>query len=232
MAFNRLVDRKIDAKNPRTKMRHLPAGLVSVRAVKGFIFINATLFVLAAFWLNPLAGYLSIPTLITLCSYSYWKRFSWACHLFLGLSIGLSPVGAWVAVRGEIELFPVLLGVVLAFWVSGFDMIYATQDYKTDVEEGVNSAVVSFGIKGALHFAKVLHTLLLITMFVLSELFSLGIYWYIQMIFTGLVLLYIHLFRKSNSLDGLNQDFFWANGVISLLVFIALVTQSFIGLSL
>ena len=121
MSFNRIADADIDAKNPRTAKRHLPAGRLSKASVIAFLAVNGVLFVLFAALLQPLAGLLALPVWLLLLSYSYWKRFSWLCHWFLGFAIGMSPLGAWIAIRGEFAVFPIFLLVILMLWMGGFD---------------------------------------------------------------------------------------------------------------
>ena len=228
MAFNRLVDRDIDAKNPRTEKRHLVSGELGVDGVRMFIFANAIIFVLGAYGLNPLAFYLSVPTLIALMAYSYFKRFSWLCHLYLGFSIGISPLGAWVGLRGDVSWFPFMLGVILMLWIAGFDIIYAIQDEKVDRELKLHSAIVKFGVDGSLMLARILHALMFAILIGIQFAFDMGLAWQINIGFILCILLYIHLFRKSNSLDSMNKDFFLANSLISCSVFVALLAQVFV----
>jgi 4-hydroxybenzoate polyprenyltransferase len=227
MAFNRYVDRDIDALNPRTAKRHLPAGLLSPQAVLTFIVINAIVFVAASFMLNSLAGYLSIPTLLVLCAYSYFKRFSWLCHLFLGIAIGLSPLGAWVAIRGELHLFPLLLGLILCFWITGFDIIYATQDEESDRKAKLHSAVVKWGKQKSLSIALWFHLIMVSLLIVTQLVFTMGCGFQIFSILVAILVIYSHFFRKSDSLDGLNQDFFQVNALISILILVALSVDLF-----
>jgi 4-hydroxybenzoate polyprenyltransferase len=238
MAFNRIVDIDIDAKNKRTEGRHLVTGSLKLGGVVLFTLANSALFVFGAYLLNSLAFWLSIPTLIVLMSYSLWKRFSWACHLFLGLSIGISPVGAWVAARGELDIVPVGIGLFLMLWIAGFDVIYSLQDREIDVKLGLKSIPARFGEKGALLLAKVFHVLMvfvLVTLPVLPvEYFGTALIelnkspWWIFTALTTMVLAYIHFGRNSNSLDEIGSGFFWANGVISGLAMITLIFLGFL----
>lgn len=239
MAFNRIVDRDIDAKNKRTDGRHLVTGSLKLSGVVLFTLLNSVLFVLGAYLLNPLAFWLSVPTLIVLMSYSLWKRFSWACHLFLGLSIGISPAGAWVAARGELDIVPVGIGLFLMLWIAGFDVIYSLQDREVDVELGLNSIPAKFGEKGALFLAKVFHVLMIVVFVVLPffpvEQFGDALLalnkspWWIFTGITSAILFYIHFGRNSNSLDEIGSGFFWANGVISSLAMVTLIVLGFIA---
>lgn len=227
MAFNRLIDAKWDAENPRTAKRHLPSGKLSPKGVKGFIAVNGMLFVASAATLNMLAFVCALPVWLFLLSYSYWKRFSWACHIFLGIAIGLSPLGAWIAVRGEFALFPSLLGTLLALWITGFDIIYATQDEAKDREMGLHSIPVQFGRDGAVRIALRFHIAMIVLWIGMGFLFSLSWPWWVGASLTAIILLYIHKFRRSSDLDSLNQDFFLANIAISVVCFIALAAIVF-----
>lgn len=227
MAFNRLVDRDIDAKNPRTVNRHLVSGELSLFAVYAFIIANGLVFCFSTYFLNPLALMLSLPTLLALMSYSLWKRFSYLCHLFLGFAIGLSPSGAWVAVKGELDLFPVVLGLILALWIAGFDIIYATQDEEVDRELKLHSIPARFGTRISLRIALVIHFTMLIMMLWFGFIREWNVFSIIELGLVSLILGYIHLFRQSNSLDALNKDFFLANGAISVIMMLSLVADAF-----
>lgn len=222
MAFNRLVDARWDAQNPRTAKRHIPAKLLSPAMVKAFIGLNGVLFVAGAGTLNPLALLCALPVWLFLLSYSYWKRFSWSCHAFLGVAVGMSPLGAWIAVRGEFALFPALLGLILALWIAGFDVIYATQDEQADRALGLHSIPVQFGTPQALRIAMVLHGLMLFVWGLLGWLFFLPFPWWLGLGFVFSMLVYIHGFRRSSDLERLNQDFFLANVGISLVCLLSL----------
>jgi 4-hydroxybenzoate polyprenyltransferase len=159
MAFNRLVDWKIDAANPRTADRHIPAGAVSVMGAGVFVVLSAGLLVLAAWMLNPLCFKLSPVALLVVLGYSYMKRFSPLAHLVLGLGLGIAPVGAWLAVTGEFAAFPLWLSGAVMFWVAGFDTIYACQDAQYDREVGLHSLASRLGVEKALVLSRVFHVL-------------------------------------------------------------------------
>ena len=229
MSFNRIADADIDAKNPRTAKRHLPAGRLSKKSVVAFLVINGVLFVTFAFLLQPLAGMLAFPVWLLLLSYSYWKRFSWLCHWFLGFAIGMSPLGAWIAIRGEFAVFPIFLLVILMLWMGGFDIIYATQDEEIDRQMGLHSVPARFGRKRALQIAFWSHVAMLALCVVFGVFWDMGIPWWVV---TGLMtaaILYIHLFRKSDDLDAMNRDFFLANVAISVLVMAGLIVWICMG---
>lgn len=229
MSFNRIADADIDAKNPRTAGRHLPAGHLSKASVIAFLAVNGVLFVLFAALLQPLAGLLALPVWLLLLSYSYWKRFSWLCHWFLGFAIGMSPLGAWIAIRGEFAVFPIFLLVILMLWMGGFDIIYATQDEEIDREMGLHSVPARFGRKRALQIAFWSHVAMLALCVFFGVFWSMGAPWWVV---TGLMtaaILYIHLFRKSDDLDAMNRDFFLANVAISVLVMAGLIVWICMG---
>lgn len=229
MSFNRLADAKIDAENPRTAKRHLPAGRLSRKSVIAFLALNGVLFVLFAALLKPLAGLLALPVWLLLLSYSYWKRFSWLCHWFLGFAIGMSPLGAWIAVRGEFALFPVFLLAILMLWMGGFDIIYATQDEEIDRKMGLHSVPERFGRKRALQIAFFSHVAMLILCVAFGLVWKMGAPWWIVTGLMAAAILYIHLFRKSDDLDTMNRDFFLANVAISVLVMIGLIVWIIMG---
>lgn len=229
MSFNRIADADIDAKNPRTAKRHLPAGRLSKKSVVAFLAVNGVLFVLFAALLQPLAGLLALPVWLLLLSYSYWKRFSWLCHWFLGFAIGMSPLGAWIAIRGEFAVFPIFLLVILMLWMGGFDIIYATQDEEIDRAMGLHSVPARFGRKRALQIAFWSHVAMLALCVTFGVFWGMGAAWWVV---TGLMtaaILYIHLFRKSDDLDAMNRDFFLANVAISVLVMAGLIVWICMG---
>lgn len=229
MSFNRIADADIDAKNPRTAGRHLPAGRLSKKSVIAFLAINGVLFVACAFLLQPLAGALALPVWLLLLSYSYWKRFSWLCHWFLGFAIGMSPLGAWIAIRGEFAIFPIFLLVILMLWMGGFDIIYATQDEEIDRQMGLHSVPARFGRKKSLQIALWSHIAMLVLCVAFGFIWNMGVAWWSITALMTAAILYIHLFRKSDDLDTMNRDFFLANVAISVLVMIGLVVWILMG---
>jgi len=229
MTFNRIADADIDAKNPRTAKRHLPAGRLSRRSVYAFLAVNGVLFVAFAFLLQPLAGALALPVWLLLLSYSYWKRFSWLCHWFLGFAIGMSPLGAWIAIRGEFAVFPIFLLVILMLWMGGFDIIYATQDEEIDRQMGLHSVPARFGRKRALQIAFWSHIAMLVLCVAFGLFWGMGAPWWAVTALMAAAVLYIHLFRKSDDLDAMNRDFFLANVAISVLVMAGLIVWICMG---
>jgi len=225
MAFNRLIDADIDKENPRTAKRHIPAGILSKNQVWIFFILNIVIFVTTTYFINFLAFVLSLPALIAVCSYSLTKRFTSYSHFVLGLAIGISPVGAWIAVRGDFAWQPILLFLALTFWIGGFDIIYATQDFEFDRKSGLHSMVVKMGIPKALSVAKFSHALMWLILLGLGWYGALGKIYAACLILITALLIFLHFFRKSASLDSLNQDFFMANIAISLCVLVGIGTR-------
>jgi 4-hydroxybenzoate polyprenyltransferase len=222
MAFNRLADRKIDAANPRTASRALPAGLVSPTAAAVFVAASAALLVLAAWQLNRLAFYLAPVALFILFLYSYTKRFTWAAHLVLGLSLAGAPLGAWIAVRGDLRLTPVVLAAVVLLWVAGFDILYALQDIEFDRTAGLFSIPARFGVLGSLWISTLLHAAMLGLLALLPSIYTgahLGAAYWIGWTGCLLLIVYQHWIVRPGDLSRLNAAFFTANGALSVWLF-------------
>ncbi|TWU32814.1 UbiA-like polyprenyltransferase [Novipirellula artificiosorum] len=233
MAFNRLVDHRIDAENPRTAQRHLPAGLLSRNSVMVFTVLCSIGFVASTllFWPNalPLAG--SIPVLVFLFGYSLAKRFTAASHLWLGVALSLAPICAWVAVRGNEVLTnpsdllaPVLLAAAVAAWVTGFDIIYACQDAEFDTKLGLHSVPARFGVGGALQMAAVCHVVMLALLALLPWVAGssgLGTLFWITLVVITVMVLWQHALVRPHDLGRVNQAFFNTNAAISLTLLIA-----------
>jgi 4-hydroxybenzoate polyprenyltransferase len=223
MAFNRWLDREIDASNPRTAIREIPSGQISASAALVFVVVNALLFMLSAFWINLLCFYLSPVALLVILGYSYTKRFTWFCHFVLGLGLSLAPVGAYLAVTASFSWAPVILGLAVLTWVAGFDIIYALQDEQFDRSKELYSVPVWLGGNKALTLSSSVHILsaiLLIFSVVLMESSlgrtTLGLIWIGTVLFLGL-LYYQHRLVKPEDLSKVNLAFFTTNGVASLL---------------
>lgn len=219
MAFNRLADSTIDAANPRTRSRALPAGALTSGSVATFVIVSCAVFVLAAWQLNRLAFLLSPVALGVVLLYSYTKRFTRWSHLVLGFALGIAPSAAWIGVRGSFDPRILLLTAAVTFWVGGFDVLYACQDYDFDRQEGLHSIPCYFGIEKSLWIARVFHVvmLLLLVSFVLE--FGLGKLSIAGVIVVGLLLAYEHSLVSANDLGQLNAAFFTMNGVISVVFF-------------
>ena len=233
MAFNRLADAQIDAANPRTRMRALPAGQLSSKFVALFVVVSCALFVGSAAMLNRLTLLLSPVALAVLLLYSYTKRFTRWSHLVLGFALGIAPAAAWIAVRGTLDPKILLLTLAVTFWVGGFDVLYACQDYEFDCQNGLFSLPRSFGIPGALLIARVMHVLMLLVLVGLLVAFGLGKLAFAGIIAVGLLLLYEHSLVSSSDLSRMNAAFFTMNGVIAVvfLIFVAadVLTRRFAG---
>lgn len=220
MGLNRIIDREIDRANPRTKNRELPMGIIMVSEAVLFTIISFAVLILSAFMLNPLCLKLSPIAIAVLFLYSYTKRFTWATHFILGLSLSAAPMGAWIAVRGtfDAEILPITVAVI--FWLAGFDTLYALQDIEFDKSYGLSSIPKRFGIKKALFFARTFHLVSFLLLLLSGLLFKLGIvYWLGMMIVAGL-LIYEHSLVKEDDLSKLDIAFFNMNGYISLTVFV------------
>lgn len=229
MAFNRLADRDIDAANPRTAMRAIPAGLLSVQFVGLFTIVSAAIFFLAAYMLNQLTLLLSPIALTSVLLYSYTKRFTSLSHLVLGWCLSIAPTGAWIAVRGAIDSpVPLLLSLAVMLWTAGFDVMYACQDYEFDVKTGLNSIPQRLGISKALWFARLLHVAMfasLIAVFALSNLHWLGL---MGVIATAVLLMYQHSIVKANDLSQMNAAFFTTNAFVSVILFVTIAADIFL----
>lgn len=222
MAFNRLVDRDIDKKNPRTAVREIPAGLVSVNAARIFVGVNCLAFILCAYLINWSCFYLSPIALLIILGYSYTKRFTALCHFVLGLGLGLAPVGAFIAVTGQFYLVPVLYGMVVFLWVAGFDIIYALQDEKFDQTHKLNSVPSYIGQKRAKILSISIHVvtalLLLLSAYLASEAYpTLGILHWIGTVIFIILIFYQHIVIKRGGLEKIGLAFFTTNGLASLL---------------
>jgi 4-hydroxybenzoate polyprenyltransferase len=219
MGFNRLADHAIDARNPRTAERELPRGAVTRGAVWAFTAALAALFVVASFQLNAVCGALSPLALLIVFFYSLTKRFTWASHLVLGLSLAIAPVGGWLAIAGHMAPVPLLLAAAVVFWVAGFDTIYACQDAAFDRREGLFSIPARFGVRRALAAARVFHLIALAAMVGVGLAGELhGIYWIGLVVVAG-VLVAEHRLVRADDLSKVGVAFLNANGLISVLYF-------------
>jgi 4-hydroxybenzoate polyprenyltransferase len=219
MAFNRLADHQIDAANPRTRMRALPAGVLSRSFVIGFVLLFSAIFVLAAYELNRLAFYLSPLALLVILGYSYTKRFTRWSHLVLGFALGIAPAAAWIAVRGSLDWRILILTAAVTFWVAGFDVLYSCQDYDVDCRNGLYSIPRFIGIPKALIAARAFHVVMLLLLAMLVAAFHLGWLAIAGVILAGLLLGWEHSLVRPDDLSKLNAAFFTMNGVISVLFF-------------
>jgi len=220
MAFNRLADASIDAANPRTSTRALPAGHLSPAFVATFIVISSAIFVVAAAQLNRLALWLSPVALAVLLLYSYTKRFTRWSHLVLGFALGIAPSAAWIAVRGSLDPRILLLTAAVTFWVGGFDVLYACQDFDFDRQTGLHSIPRHLGILRALWVARAFHAIMLALLIALLWSFGLGKLAIVGVAVVAALLAYEHSLVSPDDLSKLNAAFFTMNGVISVLFFV------------
>ncbi|NBI30468.1 UbiA-like polyprenyltransferase [Chengkuizengella marina] len=220
MGLNRVIDKVIDGKNPRTAARAIPAGLLSSKEVILFIVLSFVLLFFASAKLDPLAVKLLPIAVFFLVGYSYTKRFTWACHLILGFTIALAPLGGWIAITGDINTTAIILFISVALWTAGFDIIYACQDIDFDRKEGLLSIPSSFGIENALKIARLLHFITAIGLVSIMFLANLSWWYLVGTIIAALLLIYEHQLVKPNDLSKLNAAFFTMNGVLSVVVFV------------
>jgi 4-hydroxybenzoate polyprenyltransferase len=220
MAFNRLADSSIDAANPRTSTRALPAGQLTPLFVTTFIVVSSAVFVMAAAQLNRMALWLSPVALAVLLLYSYTKRFTRWSHLVLGFALGIAPAAAWIAVRGSLDPRILLLTAAVTFWVAGFDVLYACQDFEFDRQTGLHSIPRYFGVGRALWVARIFHLIMLALLIVLLWSFGLGKIAVAGVAVVAALLAYEHSLVSSDDLSKLNAAFFTMNGVIAVLFFV------------
>ena len=225
MAFNRLADADIDSENPRTAMRAIPAGLITKAAVWVFTLVSAGLLVIAAWRLNPLAFALSPVALAVIMLYSYTKRFTSLSHFWLGLALSISPVGAWIAVKGQFDWTPIVLCCVVLLWTAGFDIIYACQDVNFDRKHGLHSIPARIGIRWALWLSSSLHVLAVLLLIGIPLLTELGLFYYIGVGIVVCIFIYEHAIVKPNDLSRVNLAFFTLNGTISLVLMALSITD-------
>jgi 4-hydroxybenzoate polyprenyltransferase len=223
MAFNRLADANLDASNPRTRIRALPAGKLSKSFVAGFVAVTAAILIFAAYQLNPLAFYLSPLALAIVFFYSFTKRFTRWSHLLLGLAMGIAPAAAWIAVRGSIDPPILLLMLAVIFWGAGFDILYSCQDYEFDRAAEVYSIPKAFGIRTSLVIARLFHVVTVIFLGWMVVAFGLGRIAIAGVVLVALLLIYEHSLVKHDDLSRVNAAFFTMNGFISMgfLLFVA-----------
>lgn len=219
MAFNRILDAEIDARNSRTAARHLPAGLISTGFAWGFTVIASIIFVFAAYVLGPLCFALAPPTLAVLFFYSFSKRFTSFSHLILGFCLGIAPSAAWIAIRGTLDPRIIWLTAAVTFWTAGFDVIYACQDCDFDRREGLHSIPRNIGLARALFTAKILHLAMVICLLALVIQFHLGALSFGGVLAVAALLAYEHKLVNPSDLSRLNAAFFTVNSYVSVLFF-------------
>lgn len=216
MAFNRYIDRAFDEKNPRTKSREIPAGVISPNKALFYVIINSLLFILATYFINPICFYLSPVALLVVLGYSYTKRFTALCHFVLGLGLALAPIGAYLSVTGTFNMLPIWYSLAVITWVSGFDIIYAMQDVEIDKELQLNSIPNTLGKVHALQLSSLLHMLSFVFVLIPIFFFPFGIYYWIGLGIFAAMLIYQHSIVKPTDLSKVNIAFMTTNGIASV----------------
>jgi len=224
MGVNRYLDRDIDILNPRTKNRPSVDGRVSNKQMLVFVFVNAFIFVLVAYFINDLALKLAIPILLVLGAYTVFKRFSAAAHLILGLSLGLAPIAGVVAVTGDVSLWSIFLASGVMFWVAGFDLLYSLQDIEFDKENGLHSIPSRFGAKNTMNIAKVFHTLAIILWYMFVSSANLGIWAYTAVLFSAIMLAYEH-YLVNKDFTKIDKAFFTVNGYLGFMFMFLIILE-------
>jgi 4-hydroxybenzoate polyprenyltransferase len=224
MGFNRYLDRDIDALNPRTVNRPSVDGRISVKQMQFFTLLNALIFIVVAYFVNQLAFYLSIPILLIIASYSYFKRFSYLAHIILGVSLGLAPIAGVVAVEEAITLWSLYLSIGVMFWVAGFDLLYSLQDIDFDKKYGLHSIPSKYGAKNTMHIAKIFHTLSILfwILFVISS--NLGFFAQLAVILSAIMLAYEH-YLVNKDFTKIDRAFFTINGYLGIMFLFLIILE-------
>jgi 4-hydroxybenzoate polyprenyltransferase len=220
MAFNRLIDADIDARNPRTKLRHIPAGLLSTSFSWGFVAVSSLIFIFAARELNTLCFRLAPVALGIIFAYSFTKRFTSFSHLVLGFALGIAPAAAWIAIRGSLDVRILWLTAAVTFWTAGFDIIYSCQDFEFDTDAGLFSLPRRLGVAGALRVSRFLHAIMLACLLALVYTLQLGALSLAGIAVVAALLIYEHSLVKPDDLSRVNAAFFTMNGYVSVLFFL------------
>lgn len=220
LSLNRLIDLRYDAANPRTATWVMPSGRLPVSLVWAGVFLFLVLLFVAAGQLNPLCLKLAPLAVIVLWGYSYTKRFTWWCHLLLGMAIGIGPIGAWIAVTGTFDWQPFLIGAAVAFWIAGFDTMYACQDIEFDRQAGLYSIPARFGETGALIFSALFHLFTVVFLILTGLVLHLGGWYYLGVSVATLVLIYEHWVVRPGHLTRVNQVSFKFNQYVGLVIFV------------
>lgn len=228
-AINRVIDAEIDGKNSRTAMRQLPQNLLQKKEVIVFSAVCFLIMLIAAYMLNPLCLLLSPIALFLMIIYSYTKRFTWACHLVLGITSAAAPVGAWLAVTGKLSWLPLLMGAANTLWVAGFDIIYGSQDYDFDTTNGIHSIPARFGVKNALRIAAFFHVITLILLFIVGALsIKLGVLYFIGLSVISILFITEHRIVSPDNLSNVKVASYSINQLISIIFLICGVIDAII----
>ncbi len=228
MGFNRIVDAGFDSKNPRTSLREIPLGRLSVAASTLFVLLFSFLFIFSAFMLGSTCLYFSLPVLCLLFLYSFTKRFTWFCHFYLGFTISLAPAGAWIAVTNSISFSVLFLCLALMTHIAGFDILYACQDSEFDKKEGLFSLPVHVGIKEALYISSFMHVISFVFFIILYFAFKMNIVYLICVCIIGVLFIVEHMLVDSHNLTKVNIAFFHINSIISVVLFLGIYVDGFV----
>lgn len=220
LCLNRIIDVKIDRANPRTAGWILPSGQLAPGMIWAAVFASLFLLLYAAYKLNHLCLYLSPLAVLILWIYSYTKRFTWLCHIILGMAIGMGPIGAWFGITGKVSILPLLIGAAVAFWIAGFDAMYACQDIEFDRQHGLYSIPSRFGEKGALFFSAAFHTLTIVFLILNGIILELGIWYYAGVGMASAILVYQHLIVRPGDLTRVDFASFSVNRYVGLIIFV------------
>ena len=229
MGLNRIIDARIDSENPRTAARHIPAGIISLAEAWLFVTVSVALLLFSAWMLNPLCLKLSPIALLFLVLYSFCKRFTFLSHIVLGICLAAAPIGAWIALRGDIGWPAIVVGFAVLFWVAGFDIFYALQDMEFDRTKGLYSIPAHFGAERSLQIAWVFHIVMILLLLSLLQLPGLGFIYLTGVVVVAGLLVYEHRLVKPDDLSRLDAAFFNMNGYISVLIFGFTLTDAVIG---
>ncbi len=225
MGFNRIVDAEIDKKNKRTAVREIPSGVLKKKEAIIFVVISSLIFIVSAYMLGTLCFMLSFPVLAFLMLYSFTKRFTRFCHIFLGAAIGLAPLGAWIAITGSISVKIVFLSFALMTYIAGFDILYSCQDIDFDISQGLFSIPVKYGAKNAMHMAKILHLFFICFLLLMHYYFNMHIVFYIFIGFIIVFLIIEHMLVKPNDLKHINIAFFHMNSLVSITLLAGIISE-------
>ncbi len=221
MSCNRIIDREIDAANPRTSQRHIPSGAISLVEMFSMALASLLIFFFASYMLNELAFILSPLAALIVVGYSYTKRFTWLSHIILGIADGIAPAGGWIAVTGTFSWEPALMAFLVTTWIAGFDILYSCQDYDFDLKNDLHSIPQRFGIEAAFWWSRALHLITSLLLLVLGVLFSLGFTYYIGWFIVSMLLIYEHRLVSPKDLTKLNMAFFNVNSYIAVMVLVS-----------
>jgi 4-hydroxybenzoate polyprenyltransferase len=219
LGVNRIIDKEVDARNPRTKAREIASGVLSRSKALTFSLIALAIFVVATLQLEEICRYLMPAVIVPMVVYPYTKRFTWACHLVLGLVYLMVPPAVWLAVSGDLTLAAVVVGIGAAFWVAGFDIVYTTQDEESDRDQGIHSIVADFGLERGLQVARLFHIVTVAALVAAGILLDTGAFYYLGLAAMALLLIYEHRIVTPKDLTRVNAAFFTTNGIISVAFF-------------